>query len=456
MGEMAMIKRLLLLASVALLAAPIAAQQPAPAQPGPPVGSGLAPTSLDAAARSEVVSNLGSALRQRYVFPETGERAAARIDAALAAGEYDRLSDPTIFAARLTADVAAVANDKHLAVNSMSAPPPPPPAGALPRPRVEAGIVRADRLAGEVGYIEVVGFPAEEAFKPVVDRAMAALRGSKALIIDMRRNGGGDPNSVAYLTSFLVASGTPTHLNDIVTRVPDTTDFVRNELLTSPTPVSFAGRPVFVLTSRTTFSGGEGLAYGVQALKLGKVIGEVTGGGANPAGPVPLGNGLMALVPFGRAENPVTKTNWEGAGVQPDVPVPAADALKVALEGLGQEGVPDVAAASREQVFAPRGVALPGMERALRSIVAGVASGKPDYAAMSPEFAALARQQLPQWEVMVRPLGEIKSIEFLGPVMPAGDLFEVTFASGTLQIGVALGPDGKIVDSRMRPSPPGG
>ena len=320
-----------------------------------------------------------------------------------------------------------------------------------------AGALPAEvRLAGDVGYVEVIGFPPMAAFKPAIDRAMTGLKGSKALIIDDRRNGGGDPASVSYLGSFLVPPGKPVHINDIVKRVANTTNFERTSMMSSPTPVNFAGVPVYVLTSAMTFSGGEEFAYDVQALKVGKVVGEVTGGGANPTGPVILGNGLMAAIPWGRSENPVTKTNWEGRGVKPDVPVPAAEAFKTALERLGQPAVAEIAAASKQQVFAPRTTPLPGTETAARTLLAGLSSGTPDYAAMSPDFAEVTRQQLPQLQNLFRPLGEMKGLQFIGPGLGGGDQYEASFAGGTLAVGILIAPDGKLAGAMIRPGAPGG
>ena len=307
---------------------------------------------FDGTARHDVVANLGDALRDDYVFPDVGRKAAEKISASLAAGEYDKLSDPSAFAAQLSADVAAVAHDKHLRIDSLGAPPPAPgPAGGMPRS--VAGIVRADKLAGDVGYIEVISFPHLPEFAPTVNKAMSALKGSRALIIDVRRNGGGSPYSVAYFVSFLVAANRPTEISEIVSRIPKTNGFHRKRFDSRPTPVSFANVPVYVLTSKGTFSGGEDFAYSVQALGLGKIVGEVTGGGAHPTRPVELGHGLVASIPFGRSENPVTKTDWEGRGVQPDISVPAQDALKTALTRLGLKPATDIAGASLEQVFAP-------------------------------------------------------------------------------------------------------
>ena len=448
-----MLKRILFAISTAIVATP-AASPPVMAQPVPPAAPGAA--RLDAAARQAVVTALAAALRDRYVFPDVGEQAAAKLEAALAAGEYDSL-DHAAFAARLHSDVAAIAHDKHLNIGWQGGPPPGPPPGAGPMPRADAGVVRADKLAGGIAYIEVIGFPPPPAFKPALDRAMAGLAGSKALIIDVRRNGGGAPPAVAYLVSYLLAADQRVHINDIVMRTPGTGEFTRQSAYSEPTPVSFAGIPVTVLTSGRTFSGGEEFAYDVKALKLATLVGELTGGGANPTGPVPLGNGFQASIPFGRPENPVTGTNWEGHGVDPDVAVPAADALRVALERLGAAPAADIAEASLERVFAPRAEATPGTEAALRGLIAGLASGAPDYATLTPQFADLVRRQIDGTHAMFASLGEIKSVTFREPGPVGGDAYDVVFANGGLIMSVALTPEGKIGGSTIQPAqPPGG
>lgn len=448
-----MLKRNRLGALAAIIASPIAAQT----APVPPTSIGAAASApavtLDPAQKGEVVAAFAGALRGRYIFPDVGEQASQFIEAAFADGRYDGLSDPFEFATRLQTDVNEVAHDKHLRVLSMNAPP-PPPAGAVAMPQAESGVVRADRLAGGIGYIEVIAFPPVPAFRPVIDRAMTSLEGSEALIIDIRRNGGGDPAAVAYLTSFLVNPDRSIPLTSIVRRVENTPNFVSSETMSEPTPVHFSGVPVLVLTSGMTFSGGEGFAYDVQALQLGKVVGEKTGGGANPTGIVSLPHNLLAMIPFGRAENPVTKSNWEGRGVAPDLPAPAEDAFKVALEELGQPGIADVAAASQQQVFAPRSVQLPGTEAAVRTLVVGLASGTPNYEGMSPDFAEMTRQRLPQMQGMLASLGDLESVEFAGP-SDGGDAFDLTFARGTLNMGVILGSDGKVVGAMLRPGAPG-
>jgi hypothetical protein len=448
-------RRLILMTS--LLAALVS---PAVAQPGPPgpVSATKAPQ-LDADSRRDIVAQLGTALRDRYIFPDVGEQAANRIAASLVAGDYDTLTDPAAFAARLSADLTAIAHDKHMHVVSMSAPPARPPSAKAamgPMPQGEAGVVRADRLGGGIGYIEVVGFPAPETFKAPLDRAMAGLKGSRALIIDIRRNGGGQPSGVAYLVSYLVAPGHPVEINDIVSRVAKSKEFTRERFRSQPTPFSFSGIPIYVLTSQATFSGGEEFAYDVQSLKLGSLIGEVTGGGANPVGPVPIGHDMVAMIPFGRAESPVTGTNWEGRGVQPDMVVPASDALGVALTRLGQKPVNDIAGVSRQQVFAPRTTPQPGSEAALRRLIAFYLGGEKPSDILTPGSADQTGHLQPQALAVLAPLGALKSVNFRRPFIMGGDEYDVRFERGVVTMALMVGSDGKIAAaSPPMPAPPG-
>src|SRR3954471_9637286 len=156
--------RVLILLS--FLSSPISATA-AEMQPVPPAPVATAPlNTIDSNVRHDVVAKLGQALRDKYIFPDVGEKAADKIDGSLAAGEYDQLADPIAFAARLSSDVAAIAHDKHLNVFSLSAPPRRPPGVGGGMPQAEAGVTRADTLAGGIGYIEIVGFPPLPIFQP--------------------------------------------------------------------------------------------------------------------------------------------------------------------------------------------------------------------------------------------------------------------------------------------------
>jgi hypothetical protein len=423
--------------------------------PGPPPP----PAPLDAAGPTAVVKATADALRQRYVYPDVGRNAADAIEAALAAGKYDEIVEPWAFAERLTTDLQAVTHDKHMRVSARGPAPAPtaatggPPPG--PPPRSEAGVARADRLPGNIGYIEVVSLPGLDVFKPPVERAMAALEDTRALIIDLRRNGGGTPMAEVYLTSFLLDPAKPVAVNKFVWRNPGTETFRTEEFMSSPTPYWYRDKPVYVLTSARTFSGGEAVAYDIQALKLGTIVGEVTGGGANPGGGAPLTPDFGMFMPSGRGENPTTGTNWEGVGVKPDVETSADDALKVALGLLGQKtDKTAVDALSEARLFQPRSTANPLSEPTIRRTAEELARGEPNYDLLTPGMQQVTRQQLPQLQQRLQSLGAIESVTFVEVDLQGGDAFDVKFANGALRWSIVVLPDGKTASAGIRPIPP--
>ncbi len=283
---------------------------------------------LDDEARTAVIDALISELERAYVFPETATRMSADLRARLGRGEYASLTDAAAFAARLTEDLQAISRDRHLRVRPQ--PEQAGPAGGVPAEPPASPFGRAERMEGDIAYIEIVtfGMPAGRAREAVRD-VMDAAADAHALIVDLRRNGGGNPGLVALISSYLFGSE-PVHLNSLYWRPRDTTD----DFFTDP---GVEGRkfgpekPVWVLTSARTFSAAEEFTYNLQTRGRATIVGETTGGGAHPGGVVRLPHGLSVFVPSGRAINPITKTNWEGTGVTPDVAVAAEDALETAL-----------------------------------------------------------------------------------------------------------------------------
>ena len=144
-----------------------------------------------------------------------------------------------------------------------------------------------------------------------------------AVIVDLRQNGGGDPAQIQLISSYFFAE--PVHLNDLYARATDTTE---NYWTLPYVPgAKAAGADLYILTSARTFSGAEEFSYNMKNLKRATVIGETTGGGAHPTRAMIVQRDFILRVPFARAINPVSKTNWEGTGVTPDIAVPAAEAF---------------------------------------------------------------------------------------------------------------------------------
>jgi hypothetical protein len=284
----------------------------------------------------EIVQTAMAILRARYVFPDRAAQAAEQIEARLGAGEYDELGEHEL-AERLTSQLYAVCADKHLGVHvhpELMRPPPGPADRQKTRPEMRAiarldnfGIHRVERLEGNVGYVDLRRVALPQNAGASIAAAMELVSGTYALIFDVRRNGGGTPDGVVFWCSYLF-DGPGTHLNDIYEAETGET---RQYWSMSYVPgTRYVDKPVYVLTSQETFSGGEDFCYTLQALGRAQLIGETTGGGAHPTGIRPLSQTMAIAVPFARSVNPVTGTNWEGTGVVPDVPVAAAEAYDVA------------------------------------------------------------------------------------------------------------------------------
>ena len=293
---------------------------------------------IDAATRTAVIENLVKELNDGYVFPETAKKMESSVKNRLSAKEYEGITSARAFAEKLTADLQAISNDKHLRVRFSAQPIPvrkernEPTAAEKEQnawftKRMNYGFERVERMNGNIGYIDLRGFSDDEAGAETVAAAMRFLANTEALIFDLRQNGGGNPAMVALISSYLFADK-PVHLNSLYSRRTDKTEeyWTKPELAKS----RFPNKEVYVLTSNRTFSAGEEFTYNLKNLKRATIIGETTGGGAHPGGVVRLHDHFGVFVPSGRAINPISKTNWEGTGVEPDVKVPKEQALKVA------------------------------------------------------------------------------------------------------------------------------
>ncbi|MGW0666999.1 S41 family peptidase [Streptomyces sp. NPDC002746] len=285
------------------------------------------PTKLQSA---PVIDETVRLLTERYVFPEAAEQIADLLRRRLAEGAYD-VEDAEELSRLVTADLQSVNGDRHLRLKHHAEPVPPKEGAAtLDAMRRDfdtslGGAPRVQRLDGGVAVVELAPmlFPLEWAAEPL-SAALTLVSRAEALIVDLRGNRGGDPDTVAFVCGYLLDERT--HLNTMYWRGGE-----RTEQSWSPPHVPgarFGGtKPLYVLTGDSTFSAAEELAYDLQQLGRAVVVGESTRGGAHPCQGWTVHPHLEATVPFGRAINPVSGTNWEGVGVQPDVPCAAADSL---------------------------------------------------------------------------------------------------------------------------------
>jgi hypothetical protein len=340
-----------LAALATLLLALSCAAQPQPG--GQPDGP------LDAATRTQVIDAALKRLGESYVFPEVARAMEKSVRERAARGEYEQITSARQFADTLTEHLRAVSHDKHLGVRYSAAPLPERAPRAEPSAEereaqrrelawMNHGFEKVERLPGNIGYIEFRGFTDPEAGAETVAAAMNFVANTDALIIDLRRNGGGTPGMVALICSYLFGPE-PVHLNDLYWREGDRTEqfWTRKDVAGR----RYLNKDVYVLTSNRTFSGAEEFTYNLKNLKRATIVGETTGGGAHPGGGFRIHEHFGMFVPTGRAISPVTKTNWEGTGVEPDVKVPAEQALAVARLAALRKNQPNIKQPGMKEAF---------------------------------------------------------------------------------------------------------
>jgi hypothetical protein len=312
-----------------LLAAPLLAAPP----PAPP--------RVSAKDREAIVADITAALDDTYVFPDTAKKMGDHLRRQLHGGAYDTLDDLVAFTQKLTEDLRSISHDLHLGVFWAA---PDTAAGdertgltpeqrdqrfAARLRRDNACFHKVERLAGNVGYLKLDCFAPAQLGGATAVAAMSFLAGSDALIIDLRDNGGGSPSMVQLLASYLLPADHNTLLNSFYVRKENRTD----QFWTAPWVPGprLSDAPVYVLTSKHTFSAAEEFTYDLKNLKRATIVGETTGGGSHPQEEHRVaGYPVVMSLPFGRPVNPITGTNWEGTGVVPDLPATAAEALAVA------------------------------------------------------------------------------------------------------------------------------
>ena len=291
--------------------------------------------------KSTVIDSIQMLMSESYVFPETGEKMGDLLVQNLKSGKYDEIDDYHEFAQILTSDLRSVSNDKHIGVIYS------PERIAMQKnaeneegeKELEDYIRRIDEagnynfkelkiLPGNVGYLKFDRFPDASIAGETAIAALGFLAHTDALIIDLRDNGGGNPSMIQLITSYFFEDSE--HLNSFYIRDGNrTTQFWTLPFVPGKKLVN---TDLYILTSNYTFSGAEEFSYNLKNLERATLVGETTGGGAHPVERHIINDNFAVSVPFGRAINPITNSNWEGTGVEPDVKVSREEAMDVAYQ----------------------------------------------------------------------------------------------------------------------------
>jgi len=324
-------RRLVIAAGLALIAATLTVG--AHAQSGP----AMEDKKIDARGQAEAIDSIAVELNRTYVFPDVARKMVKLMRDQYKKKAYAPITSTREFAQKLTEDLQSVSHDRHLSIDYLSDQELSLMTGdgaGLPgeeplhqERRNNFGFREIRMLPGNVGYLRLDGFSNTNEAGATAVAAMNFLANADAVIFDLRQNGGGSPKMIQLLCNYLFDR--PTHLNDFYIRRSDKTE----QFWTQPqvTGRRMSTADVFVLTSRRTFSAAEEFTYDLKNLKRATVVGDTTGGGAHPVDGFYWANvHLSASIPFGRAVNPITGTNWEGTGVAPDIIVESTSALDAA------------------------------------------------------------------------------------------------------------------------------
>lgn len=291
----------------------------------------------------DVTRDIATLIENNYFDEAKAREIATELRRAARAGEFDRVREPRDLAVALTARLKPV--DQHFNVVWLRA-----PSGAIAPSAVDSdnrspgfggrsyGFRHVAMLAGGIGYIEMRSFAyfsfarADDPARLAADAALQLVADASAVILDLRNNIGGYPEMVGYIVSAFTPADT--EIFNVVHRRDSIESERPKQRYHTPKPKV----PLYVLVSGSTASAAESAAYTLQAAKRAVVVGERTSGAANPGGMFPVRDGFNVFISIGTPLNPITGTNWEGVGVQPDVRVSSDQALQraqqLALEAL--------------------------------------------------------------------------------------------------------------------------
>ena len=230
-----------------------------------------------------LVDSISTALKRWYIYPDKAALISKAIIDKYKAGAYNKLQNRGEVANMLHTDIQKAHHDGHMRLmydpgfekmlltvlpDSLQK---KEEAMQLNDERLQNfAFIKADIISRNIGYVRWDGFVGhvKEAL-PTYDAAFKFVSNAKALIIDMRYNGGGSPDMVGAALNYFFDKKLP--MNHIIDHKHDTA-----MRYTDPTATNFKlTMPVYVLTSKRTFSGAEDFTYAMKVAKRATIVGGI-------------------------------------------------------------------------------------------------------------------------------------------------------------------------------------
>ncbi|MEP0264305.1 S41 family peptidase [Dokdonia sp.] len=280
-----------------------------------------------------IVDSITSIVKRYYIDPEIGTKIVNNIRTKHKNGAYTTMTNPQTLADTLEVDLRAINNDLHMSMIYRS--PRERTTGDAPSIQVNSsgiwsnyGLSEIKVLEGNIGYLKIKHFTRHqyfEAIKPVVTSAIESLKNTEALIVDVRDNGGGFEDMVAYYISYFFDSKEPIHLSDYRCTLHGHTYGISTDpnVLGTKLPDT----KLYVLVNANTGSAAESFAYMLKHLGRATIIGETTVGAGNGASIHSVNDRFIVQVSSEETINAVTKTSFEQVGVIPHIKTTSAHAF---------------------------------------------------------------------------------------------------------------------------------
>lgn len=290
--------------------------------------------------KNTIASSIQTHLKETYIDIDLSNKMISELNKNVKSKRYKDIIDPSEFSQVLTEDLQHISKDLHLKVRfepkriaqkkrtiSEDMQLQMEKRMAMQLAEINYGFTETKILNGNIGYLNLRMFADTKYAKEAATAAMNFLSNTNAIIIDLRTNGGGVPSMMQLLSSYFLDK-TPVLLSDFYERKTDTKTQMYS--LVNVSGKRSINKPIYILTSKNTFSAAEAFTYTLKHLDKAIVVGEVTKGGANRTKRINIDDKFSISVPYIESIHPITKTNWEGKGVQPDIKTTEKDAFVTA------------------------------------------------------------------------------------------------------------------------------
>jgi len=290
--------------------------------------------------KGEIAEMISKNLLETYIDLDVAKKMTSLLKSNITLNKYSAITNPDAFAELVTQDLQNVSHDLHLKLNyepkkiAQSKRVMPEEMKierekmmAMKMAEINYGFSEVKILNGNIGYLNLRMFADTAYAKGAATAAMNFLFNTNAIIIDLRENGGGVPSMMQLLSSYFT-DAKPVLLSNFYERETDS----KTQLFTIETidGKRITNKPLYILTSKNTFSAAEAFTYTLKHLNKAVVVGEVTRGGANRTRTINLNDNFSLSVPYIKAIHPVTLSNWEGKGVQPNIETNNKEAFVIA------------------------------------------------------------------------------------------------------------------------------